>query len=129
MCVKIFRGNTVKLSVPYPYITERCKQMISKDKGVPPHYQQLTFHGQVLEDGHTFEEYNIQYGSTLDLVVRQGSEYIYCVLLWNMLKFTYSQPASNYPDTKRRYFSGDTAFIHYWTYQIYDSRKDRNSYW
>ena len=70
-------GNTVKLSIPWPYTTESCKQVISRDKGIPPHYQQLTFNGRVLEDGHSLDEYDIQYESTLDLVVRQGSKCIY----------------------------------------------------
>ena len=106
-------GNTVELNIPKPCTIESFKQVITMNKGIPPHYQQLTFEGRVLEDGHTFEEYNIQYGSTLDLVVRQGSKYIFCVSLWNMLKFTYSQPVSIYPNTKRKDFSGDKAFIYY----------------
>ena len=116
-------GNTVVMSIPEPYTMESFKQMISKNEGIHSLCQQITFNGRVLEDGHTFDEYNIQIGSTLDLVVRPGSKYIYCVLLWNMLCFTYSQPASIYPDTKRRHFPGDTAFIHYWTSQDHDSRK------
>ena len=78
-------GNTFELSILHPYTTERAKQKISRDEGIHPLRQQLTFNGRFLEDGHTFDEYSIQYGSTLDLVVRQGSKYIYCVSLWNML--------------------------------------------
>ena len=78
-------GNTVELCILLPYTTEIAKQVISRDKGIHPFCQQLTFNGRVLEDGHSLDEYNVQYGSTLDLVVRQGSKYIYCVSLWNML--------------------------------------------
>ena len=78
-------GNTVEMSIPWPYTVESLKQMISQQKDVHSLCQQIMFNGRVLEDGHTFDEYNIQIGSTLDLVVRPGGKYIYCVLLWNML--------------------------------------------
>ena len=77
-------GNTVEMNIPKPFTVESFKQMISQ-QDIHSLHQQITFNGRVLEDGHTFDEYNIQYGSTLDLVVRPGSKYIYCVLLWNIL--------------------------------------------
>ena len=51
--------------------------MIYNREGIHPYCQQLTFNGRVLEDGHTFDEYNIHKGSTLDLVVRPGSKYMH----------------------------------------------------
>ena len=78
-------GNTVEMIISEPYIVESFKQMISQEKGIHSLCQQLTFNGRVLEDGRTFDEYNIQIGSTLDLVVRPGSKSIYCVFLWSML--------------------------------------------
>ena len=69
-------GKTIKLLIPYPYTIESVKQEISNEEGIPPHCQQLTFTGRVLEDGHTLNDCDIQYGSTLDLVVR-GSKYMY----------------------------------------------------
>ena len=83
--MKLSAGNTVEMRIPKPYTVESLKQMISQKKGIHPLRQQINFNGRVLEDGHTFDECNIQNGSTLDLVVRPGSKYIYCVLLWNML--------------------------------------------
>ena len=83
--MKMSTGNTVEMGIPWPYIVESFKQVISQEKGIHPLCQQITFNGRVLEDGHIFDEYNIQIGSTLDLVVRPGSKYIYFVLLWNML--------------------------------------------
>ena len=85
MYVKIPAGNTVGTNIPKPYTVESLKQVISEEKGIHPLRQQITFNGRVLEDGHTFDEYNVQIGSTLDLVVRPGSKYINCVSLWNML--------------------------------------------
>ena len=74
--VKMPTRNIVKLDVPWPYSVEVFKQMISKDMGILPPHQQITFNGRVLEDGHRFHEYDIEEGSTLDLVVRPGSKYI-----------------------------------------------------
>ena len=78
-------GNTIEMSIPEPFTIESLKQVISKKKGIHPLRQQITFNGRVFEDGHELMEYNVQIGSSLDLVVRPGSKSIYCVLLWNML--------------------------------------------
>ena len=69
-------GKTIKLGAPIPFTTEGLKQVISKEEGIHPYCQQLTFNGRMLEDGHTFDEYNVEHGSTLDLVVRPGSKYM-----------------------------------------------------
>ena len=70
-------GKTIELGAPYPHTTEGLKQVIFNKEGIHPYCQQLTFNGRVLEDGHTFNEYNVEDGSTLDLVVRPGSKYMY----------------------------------------------------
>ena len=124
-------GKTIPLSMLYSSTIKNVKQKISNMEDIHPYCQQLTFNGRVLEDGHTFSVYNVQDGSTLDLMVRPESKYINST---NTCKTCYyytvinPQPASNYLDTKRRYFPGDTAFIHNWTYQVYDSRKGRSAY-
>ena len=74
--VKMSTGKTIKLSLSPPYTIERVEQEISKEEGIPPHCQQLTFTERVLEDGHTLKDYDIQDESTLHLVVR-GSKYMY----------------------------------------------------
>ena len=83
--VKMSAGDTIKIGIPLPYTTESIKQEISNEEGIPPLRQQLTFNGRVLEDGHKLMEYSVQYGSTLDLVVKPGSKYNCCMLLWNVL--------------------------------------------
>ena len=89
MYVKIPAGNKIELNVSEPYTTESAKQEIARKEGTPAHLLQLNFSGKVLEDGHTFDEYGIQYGSTLYmyLVDRPGSKYILlrcveCVILF-----------------------------------------------
>ena len=84
--VKMPTGKTIWLSIFSPYTIESVKHEISKTEGIPPeisktegippHCQQLTFTGRVLEDGRTYCDYDIEDGSTLDLVVR-GSKYMY----------------------------------------------------
>lgn len=74
--VKLATGNTVELNMTEPYSIRNAKQIISKKTGIHQRYQQLKFNGRVLEDGHTLDEYNVQYESTLELVVSQGSKYI-----------------------------------------------------
>lgn len=74
--MKIPTGNTVELCILPPFTTDHIKQAISKEEGMHPFRQRITFNERVLEDGHSLDEYNVQYGSTLDVVVRQGSKYI-----------------------------------------------------
>ena len=83
--MKMPAENTVEMNILEPYTVESLKQVISQEKGIHPLRQQIAFNGRVLEDGHELMEYNMKYRSTLDLVVRPGSKYIYCVSLWNML--------------------------------------------
>ena len=70
-------GTTIQLSIPPPCTIESFKKEIFKEEDVHPLRQQLTFNGRVLEDGHIIDNYNVQEGSTLDLVVRPGSKYMY----------------------------------------------------
>ena len=69
-------GRTIELGVSYPCTTEKVKHVIYKEEGMHPYCQQLTFNGRMLEDGYTFDEYNVEDGSTLDLVIRPESKYM-----------------------------------------------------
>ena len=73
-------GITIGLYIYHPYTIEEVRQEISRRECIPPHCQQLTFTGRVLEDGHTLTDYNMQYGSKLDLMVN-GSKYIHVLIL------------------------------------------------
>ena len=129
VAVMIPSGKTIGLYIYHPYTIEEVRQEISRREGIPPHCQQLTFTGRVLEDGHALTDYNMQYGSKLDLMVRHGSKYIYVSFSRLCNNVVVLNPASIYPDTKGDYiFPGDTAFIYYWAYQVYDSRKERSSF-
>ena len=67
-------GEDILLDIPHPYTIEGVKHKISEMKHIPPHCQQLTFTGRVLEDELALTDYNI---SGLELVVRHGSKYIF----------------------------------------------------
>lgn len=76
--MKMPTGKAIQLGIPPPYAIESAKQEISKKEGIHPLFQQLSFKQRVLEDGHLSDEYcNVQYGSKLDVVVRQGSKYLH----------------------------------------------------
>ena len=70
-------GKTIELEVYHPCTTERVKQVISSVEGMHPFCLQLAFNGRVLEDRHTVSNYNVREGSTLDLVIKPGSKYMY----------------------------------------------------
>lgn len=74
--VKTPGGRTIDLEVEPSNTIGTIKAKIHDREGISPDRQQLSFTGNVLNDGFTLSEYNIQEQSTLFLTLKQPTTMI-----------------------------------------------------
>ena len=67
MFIRTPKGIDIFLETQPSYTIGQVKTMIKEKRGIPSDELKVKFAGQLLEDGHTLSDLNIQDGSTMTL--------------------------------------------------------------
>ncbi|KAI8808844.1 ubiquitin [Cladochytrium replicatum] len=67
--VKTLTGKEIEIDIEPDDKVVRIKQRVEEKEGIPPEQQRLIFGGKQMNDDRTAQDYNIEGGSVLHLVL------------------------------------------------------------
>ncbi|KDR21761.1 NEDD8 [Zootermopsis nevadensis] len=85
--VKTLTGKEIEIDIEPTDKVERIKERVEEKEGIPPQQQRLIFSGKQMNDEKTAQDYKVQGGSVLHLVLalRGGSETVFQLKTFCML--------------------------------------------
>lgn len=67
--VRTLTGKEIELDIESDYKVSRIKERVEEKEGIPPVQQRLIYGGKQMADEKTAEDYNLEGGTTLHLVL------------------------------------------------------------
>ncbi|PHH67245.1 hypothetical protein CDD81_3014 [Ophiocordyceps australis] len=67
--VRTLTGKEIELDIEMDYKVSQIKEKVEEKEGIPPVQQRLIFGGKQMADDKTAQEYSLQAGDTLHLVL------------------------------------------------------------
>lgn len=75
LLVKTLAGKTITVDVEKSDTVETLKQRISEKEGIPVDQQRLIYSGKQVDSERTLEDYGVEAGATMHLVLRLRGGY------------------------------------------------------
>ncbi|KAL2832895.1 ubiquitin-related domain-containing protein [Aspergillus cavernicola] len=67
--VRTLTGKEIELDIEADYKVSRIKERVEEKEGIPPVQQRLIFGGKQMADDKTAQDYSLEGGATLHLVL------------------------------------------------------------
>lgn len=109
--VKTLTGKTLNLEVDFTDSIENLRAKIHDKEGIPPDQQRLIWAGRLLVDGMTLDDYGVEAGSTLHLILRlRGGGASFFSLDEQILDLKYNFDFSKLKDDGKTYVRGGRKY-------------------